>query len=190
VAITFGANAGAVSEHVLMLMLATYRRLMLAGRRLREGVWLRQQLRARQVSFDELIARSDVLSIHVPLTPATKGLIGAATIARMKSGAIVINAARGGILDEAALYDSLVSGKLLGAGLDVFATEPADTANPSFRLDQVVVTPHTAGSVIDLEADIARHAFTNMQSVLRGTPLPPDDVVLGPSPRTLPKENK
>ena len=77
-----------------------------------------------------------------------------------------------------ALYDALVSGKLLGAGLDVFATEPADPANPLFRLDQVLVTPHTAGSVIDLVTEIARHAFTNMQSVLRGTPLPPDHVIV------------
>jgi phosphoglycerate dehydrogenase-like enzyme len=60
----------------------------------------------------------------------------------------------------------------------VFAVEPVDPGNPLLRLDQVVVTPHTAGSVIDLVADIARHAFTNMQSVLRGTPLPPDDVIV------------
>jgi D-3-phosphoglycerate dehydrogenase / 2-oxoglutarate reductase len=231
VAITFGANAGAVSEHVLMLMLATYRRLALADRRLREGVWLRPQLRAQcyqisgktvgllgfgnvarmvahrlsgfeveiiysdirradmptekalratQVPFDELIARSDILSVHVPLTPATEGLIGAENIARMKDGAVIINAARGGIVDEAALYDALVGGKLHGAGLDVFAMEPADPANPLFRLEQVVVTPHTAGSVIDLVADIARHAFTNMQSVLRGEPMPPDDVIVPP----------
>lgn len=128
--------------------------------------------------FDTLFERSDVLSIHVPLTPVTEGLIGADTIARMKAGVIIINAARGGIVDEAALYDALVSGKLHGAGLDVFAMEPADPANPLFRLDQVVVTPHTAGSVIDLVADIARHAFTNMQSVLRGAPLPPDDLIV------------
>ena len=76
------------------------------------------------------------------------------------------------------MYDALGSGKLLGAGLDVFATEPAYPANPLFWLDQVVVTPRPAGSVSDLMADIARHAFTNMQSVLRGTPLPPDDVVV------------
>jgi phosphoglycerate dehydrogenase-like enzyme len=231
VAITFGANAGAVSEHVLMLMLAVCRRLTLADRRLREGVWLRPQLRAQcyqvsgktigllgfgnvarmvahrlagfevsiiysdirradmatekalratQVPLGDLISRSDILSVHVPLTPATKGLIGAETIARMKTGAVIINAARGGIVDEAALYDALVSGKLRGAGLDVFAMEPADPANPLFRLDQVVVTPHTAGSVIDLVADIARHAFTNMQTVLRGAPLPSDDLVSSP----------
>jgi D-3-phosphoglycerate dehydrogenase / 2-oxoglutarate reductase len=103
----------------------------------------------------------------------------------MKDGAVIINAARGGIVDEAALYDALVGGKLHGAGLDVFAMEPADPANPLFRLEQVVVTPHTAGSVIDLVADIARHAFTNMQSVLRGEPMPPDDVIVPP-----PKEKK
>ena len=73
------------------------------------------------------------------------------------------------------MYDAPVSGKLHGAGLDVFAMDPA---NPRFRLDQVVVTSHTAGSVIDLMADIACHAFTNMQSVLRGRPLRPDDVIV------------
>ncbi|HEY2619625.1 MAG TPA: NAD(P)-dependent oxidoreductase [Acetobacteraceae bacterium] len=88
------------------------------------------------------------------------------------------NAARGGIVDEAALYDALVSGKLHGAGLDVFAMDPADPGNPLFPLDQVVVIPHTAGNVIDPVADIARHAFTNMQSVLRGTPLPPNDLIV------------
>jgi D-3-phosphoglycerate dehydrogenase / 2-oxoglutarate reductase len=83
-----------------------------------------------------------------------------------------------GIIDEAALCDALVGGKLHGAGLDVFEMEPADQNNPLFRLDQVVATPHMAGSVIDLVADIARHAFTNMQSALRGTPLPPDDLIV------------
>jgi D-3-phosphoglycerate dehydrogenase len=99
----------------------------------------------------------------------------------MTVGTIIIDAARGGIVEDPALYGALVGGKLPGAGLDVFATELADQASPWFRLDQVVVTPHTAGSVVDLVADMARHAFTNMQSVLRGTPLPPDDVVVLPS---------
>jgi D-3-phosphoglycerate dehydrogenase len=86
------------------------------------------------------------------------------------------------------LYDAVVGGRMDGAGLDVFAMEPADPANPLFRLDQVVATPHTAGSDVDLVAGIARHAFTNMQSVLRGTPLPPDDLILGPGPGTAPGE--
>ena len=86
-----------------------------------------------------------------------------------------------GIVDQVALYDALVSGKLKGAGLDVFAVEAVDPAHPLLRLNQAVVTPHTAGSAIDLVTDIARHAFTNMQSVLSGTPLPPDDVVVPPA---------
>ena len=135
-------------------------------------------LRATPVTFEELLDRSDVALGACAADQGHRGMIGAETIARMKTGAILINAARGGVVDEAALYDALVSGKLHGAGLDVFAKEPADPDNPLFRLDQVVVTPHTAGSVIDLVADIARHAFTNMQSVLRGTPLPPDDVIV------------
>jgi phosphoglycerate dehydrogenase-like enzyme len=229
VAITAGANAGAVSEHTVMLMLATYRRLALADRKLRDGIWIRPQIRGQAyqlsgktvgllgfgnvgrmvahrlagfnvtilyhdirradmatekslhvtpVSLDELLERSDVLSLHVPLTRVTRGIINADTIARMKFGAILINAARGEVLDEPALYDALVSGKLHGAGLDVFAKEPVDPANPLLKLDQVVVTPHTAGSAIDLVADIARHAFTNMQSVLNGEPLSPNDVIV------------
>jgi D-3-phosphoglycerate dehydrogenase len=229
VAITAGANAGAVSEHTVMLMLATYRRLALADRKLRDGIWIRPQIRGQAyqlsgktvgllgfgnvgrmvahrlagfnvtilyhdirradmatekslhvtpVSLDELLERSDVLSLHVPLTRVTRGIINAEAIARMKTGAILINAARGEVLDEPALYDALVSGKLHGAGLDVFAKEPADPANPLLKLDQVVVTPHTAGSAIDLVADIARHAFTNMQSVLNGEPLSPNDVIV------------
>ena len=137
-----------------------------------------KSLRATPVSFEELLARSDVVSVHVPLTKVTRGMVDAAAMAQMKTGAILINAARGEIVDEGALYDALVSGKLHGAGLDVYATEPADADNPLFKLDQVVVTPHTAGSVIDLVADIARHAFNNMQSVLSGRPLSPNDVIV------------
>ena len=119
-----------------------------------------------------------MLSLHVPLTQVTRGIINADALARMKPGAILVNAARGEVVDEPALYDALVSGKLRGAGLDVFAKEPADPNNPLFKLDQVVVTPHIAGSAIDLVADIARHAFTNMQSVLNGEPLPASDVIV------------
>jgi D-3-phosphoglycerate dehydrogenase len=229
VAITAGANAGAVSEHTVMLMLATYRYLALADRRLREGKWIRPQvrgmayqlsgktvgilgfgnvgrmvahrlagfdvailyhdirhadrptdkaLRAQPVTFDALLERSDVLSVHVPLTKVTRGMINADTLARMKPGAILVNAARGEVVDEPALYDALASGRLRGAGLDVFAKEPADPDNPLFKLDQVVVTPHIAGSAIDLVADIARHAFSNMQAVLNGEPLSPNDVIV------------
>jgi D-3-phosphoglycerate dehydrogenase len=229
VAITAGANAGPVSEHTVMLMLATYRRLAQCDRKLREGQWIRPQIRAQAyqlsgktvgllgfgnvgrmvahrlagfdvtviyhdirradratekslrvtpVTLDELLERSDVISLHVPLTKVTRGIIGAEALSRMKPGAILVNAARGEIVDEPALYDALVSGKLRGAGLDVFAKEPADPNNPLFKLDQVVVTPHTAGSAIDLVGEIARHAFGNMQAVLNGDPISPNDVIV------------
>ncbi|MEJ0019600.1 MAG: 2-hydroxyacid dehydrogenase [Acetobacteraceae bacterium] len=229
VAITAGANAGAVSEHTVMLMLATYRHLALSDRKLRQGQWIRPQirgmayqlsgktvgilgfgnvgrmvahrlagfdveilyhdirradrateksLRVTPVTLDELLTRSDVLTLHTPLTKVTRGIINADAIARMKTGAILINAARGEVVDEGAVYDALVSGKLRGAGLDVFHQEPADPNNPLFKLDQVVVTPHTAGSAIDLVGDIARHAFSNMEAVLRGDPLSPNDVIV------------
>jgi D-3-phosphoglycerate dehydrogenase len=80
--------------------------------------------------------------------------------------------------NQATLSDALVSGKLPGAGFDVFAMEPADPANPLSRFDQVAVTPHSADS--DLVADIARHALTDMQTILRGTPLPADELVVAP----------
>ncbi len=94
--------------------------------------------------LDDLLAESDVVSLHVPLTPETENLIDATRLARMKRGAVLINTARGGLVAEAALVAALRSGQLGAAGLDVFAQEPADPANPLFALDTVVLTPHVA----------------------------------------------
>lgn len=99
----------------------------------------------KMVSLDELLAESDFVTIHIPKTPETQGLIDAAALAKMKSTAFVINAARGGVLDESALFDALTSGVIAGAGLDVYATEPC-TDSPLFALDNVVATPHLGAS--------------------------------------------
>ncbi|BDG72084.1 NAD(P)-dependent oxidoreductase [Roseomonas fluvialis] len=91
-----------------------------------------------------LLAESDVVSLHIPETPQTRGLIDAGAIARMKRGAVLVNTARGGLVDQAALVAALRSGHLGAAGLDVFAQEPVDPADPLFSLPNVVVTPHVA----------------------------------------------
>ena len=99
----------------------------------------------KMVSLDELLAQSDFVTIHIPKTPETQGLINADALAKMKPTAFVINAARGGVLDESALFAALTSGTIAGAGLDVYATEPC-TDSPLFGLDNVVATPHLGAS--------------------------------------------
>lgn len=229
VAITSGANAGPVAEHAIALMLGVYRRLPLADRSTRAGIWLKSEMRSvcyqiagktigllgfgniarmlahrlrgfdadvcytsrrradadtertlcvRYVEMDELLGGSDILSIHVPLTDRTRRMIDQHAMARMKDGAIIVNTARGGIVDESALYRALVDGKLAGAGLDVFDQEPPQAENPLFALDNVVVSPHSGGAVMDNVRNVASHAFGNMQRLLQGLPIDAADLIL------------
>ncbi|WP_331303827.1 NAD(P)-dependent oxidoreductase [Methylobacterium oryzae] len=111
-------------------------------------------------ALDALIAESDVLSLHVPLTDRTRGLIDAAALARMPRGAILINAARGGVVDEAAVAASLRSGHLGGAALDVFDREPLDAAAGAVLADvpNLILTPHIAG--VTQESNVRVSAVT------------------------------
>ncbi len=97
-------------------------------------------------SLDELLERCSVLSLHCPLTPATRGLIGAREIGLLQAGSIVINTARGGLIDEGALAEALRAGRLSGAGLDTFDEEPLRADHPLAALPNVVMTPHMGGS--------------------------------------------
>jgi D-3-phosphoglycerate dehydrogenase / 2-oxoglutarate reductase len=108
----------------------------------------------RFASFDEVLAKADFITLHLPLTPETKNLFGAATLARMKKGSFLINCARGGVVDETALYDALRSGHLAGAGLDVFEKEPTPSL-PLFELDNVVVSPHIGASTKEAQGKVA-----------------------------------
>jgi phosphoglycerate dehydrogenase-like enzyme len=128
-------------------------------------------LDARPVSFDELIATCDVVSLHVPLIPATQNLIGAGELARMKKGAVLIQAARGGIVDEAALAASLASGHLGGAAVDVYSTEPPAADNPLLTLSggaasRLLLTPHVAGITRQSSALLFRSSWQNVERVL------------------------
>lgn len=125
----------------------------------------------RAVGFDELIATADILSLHAPLTDETRGIIGADALARMKPGAILINTARGELVDQPALHAALASGRLRGAGLDVFAREPVDPADPLFALPNVVVAPHVAWLTPETLARSLEAAFENCRRLRDGQPL-------------------
>jgi D-3-phosphoglycerate dehydrogenase len=110
---------------------------------------LEEKLGARKLPLNEVLAQADCVSVHVPLLPATQGLIGREQFELMKKGAVFINTARGPIVDEASLLDALRSGHLAGAGLDVFDCEPVTADNPLLNLENVVLTPHMAAHTED-----------------------------------------
>lgn len=109
-----------------------------------------RQMGAELMALEDLVAQADFLTIHLPKTPETVGLVGKDLLARAKPGLRIVNTARGGIVDEEALADAIRSGQVAGAGLDVFATEPT-TASPLFQLDSVVVTPHLGASTVEAQ---------------------------------------
>lgn len=231
VAITAGATSIPVSEHTLMLILATSRRLPLAHRSLQEGKWIASELRTvcakldgktvglfgfgniarfvakrlngfdvnliyhsrtrlapeieqqfnvRYVDFDTLLAESDILSLHAPLTEQTKHLFNTQTFNKMKRGAMLINTARGELIDEAALVDALRTGQLSSAGLDTFEGEPPRADHPLLHMDQVVATPHSAGGVYDNVPHIVGHMFRNIELYFNKHALDAADLIVAP----------
>jgi D-3-phosphoglycerate dehydrogenase len=120
------------------------------------------------VSFDDLLARSDFISVHAPLLPATRGLMNAAAFAKMKKGAFLINTARGPLLDEAALVAALDSGKLGGAALDVVAAEPLPKDSPLVGRDNVILTPHTAFYSVEALEELQTKCASDLARVLSG----------------------
>ncbi|MBK1786873.1 phosphoglycerate dehydrogenase [Prauserella cavernicola] len=129
------------------------------------------QLGVELVSLDELLERADAISVHLPKTPETKGLIDAAALAKTKKGVIIVNAARGGLVDEEALANAVRDGQVGGAGVDVFATEPT-TESPLFGLPNVVVTPHLGASTAEAQDRAGTDVARSVQLALRGDFVP------------------
>lgn len=127
---------------------------------------------AEKVGFAQLLADSDIISLHCPRNSETMGMFGAEQFGRMRSGAIFISTARGGIHDEAALYESLVSGHLAGAGLDVWDPEPPSPDHPLLSLPNVVASPHLAGVTRESRANVGRMGGEAIVAACRGGPLP------------------
>lgn len=124
---------------------------------------------ACRVSLDELLAQSDFVCLQVPLAPETRHLIGAAELAKMKPGAILINASRGPVVDQAALIEALEAGPIRGAGLDVFEKEPLPADSPLLRMKNVVALPHIGSATHETRHAMARCAAENLVAALAGT---------------------
>lgn len=122
------------------------------------------------VDLDALLAESDILSLHCPLTPQTQGLFNAHTIGKMKDGAILINTARGGLLEEGAVAHALNTGKLRAAGVDVISQEPMAEDNPLLHARNCIITPHIAWAPIESRQRLLDTVVENIRMYLKGTP--------------------
>lgn len=122
-------------------------------------------------TWDEVVAQGDILTLHVPLAQDTRALIGKAELAAMKSGALLVNCARGGLIDEEALLGALEEGRIGGAALDVFAQEPLPEGHPLAAHPRVVLTPHLGGSTVEAQRSIAVDIADQVLASLRGEPV-------------------
>jgi len=214
-----GTSIG-VAEHTILLILAVYKKLVIAHNSLLKGEWLqfalrpesyemygktlglvgfgrigrevakrakpfdvrilyydkyihvapeeKEKLGVQEVSFEKLLAESDIVSLHVPSTNETESMMNRQNFKAMKRSAILINTARGSLVNEKDLYEALVDKVIAGAGLDVFEKEPPSPENPLFKLDHVVLTPHISAGTKDALIAKMRAAFANIVRVTRG----------------------
>jgi phosphoglycerate dehydrogenase-like enzyme len=124
-----------------------------------------------RLPLEDLLAHCDVVTVHVPLLPATRGLLGEAQLRRMRPGALLVNASRGGVVDEQALARALAGGHLGGAAVDVYAQEPPSADSPLFALppeaaERVLFTPHIAGVAYEAAQGLYTQAWANVRRVL------------------------
>jgi glyoxylate reductase len=128
--------------------------------------------RSSGVPFEELLERSDFVSLHCPLTPETRHLIDDAALARMRSTALLVNTARGGVVDQAALRRALIAGEIAGAALDVTEPEPLPADDPLLEAPNLLVVPHVGSATVRTRARMAEMAVENLLAALAGRPMP------------------
>ncbi len=228
VATCVGINSQPVAELAVLHMLAVYRHLLAANRRLKENVWAKDEFSStsylisgktvglvglgnigRKVAkivqgfgasvqyydmfripeaqeqalgiayapLDSLLASSDIVSLHVPLTEQTDNLLDKTRLAMMKPTAILVNTARGGIVNEQDLAEALQTGRILGAGLDAFSAEPPGADCPFYTMENAVITPHIGGNTADNDINMIARCFENIKKFDSGLPLGRRDVV-------------
>jgi phosphoglycerate dehydrogenase-like enzyme len=171
----FGNTGQALAQRLTGFgVTVVYHDLRRAAPAVERGCW------ARYVEFEELLAVSDVISLHLPAGPSTNGLINDQVLARTKPGLILVNTARGSLIDEDALVRAVKDGRVLGAGLDVNAQEPLPVTSPLLTLDRVILTPHVGGAVANNFPRVIEHAYRNVRAVLDGQPVPEADIVSWP----------
>jgi phosphoglycerate dehydrogenase-like enzyme len=129
-----------------------------------------RELKVRRVSLEELFRTSDIISCHAPLTADTRHVVNRERLSMMKPTAVIINTSRGPVVDEVALTEALQHKRIAGAGLDVFEKEPVDPGNPLLKLENVVLSPHSAGTTWDTWFRRAEFAYQNMKRVWEGEP--------------------
>lgn len=129
---------------------------------------IKQELNAQRVELDMILEESDIISLHVPLTSETKGMIGKREFAMMKEGAILINTSRGEVVDETALFNALKNGHLFAAGIDVFHNEPIQHDNALLQLDNVVLAPHIGSATLATRSKMAEICAENLSKGLKG----------------------
>ena len=140
---------------------------------------LHRALNLKRVGLNQILKLSDIITLHCPLNADTRNLIDKKAIKNIKKGAILINCARGGLIDEPALVEALETGQLFSAGLDTFSKEPTDNAS-LLESENTVISPHCAGATLDNFDDIAERAITNIKSFLRDETIPREDIVYDP----------
>jgi D-3-phosphoglycerate dehydrogenase len=131
----------------------------------------------RCACFEDLLDRANILSLHCPLTDQTRSILNADALARMPAGGYVINTARGGLIDEAALIAAIQSGHIAGAGLDTFAVEPPAADHPFFKMQEIVLTPHIGGVTRQAGARVGVDAVRGIFQVLNGLPVAPERII-------------